>query len=83
MPYLLLLQLPSNMAIGPIISFGTSSGNSITGGAIQYAGYASLNQERALNMGSGTNNTVTNVIFEYNAGTLNQTYCNIGYVQVP
>ncbi len=54
------------------ISFGTSSGNSITGGAIQYAGYASLNQERALNMGSGTNNSVTNVIFEYNAGTLNQ-----------
>ena len=54
------------------ISFGTSSGNSITGGAIQYAGYASLNQERALNMGSGANNTVSNVIFEYNAGTLNQ-----------
>ncbi len=54
------------------ISFGTTSGNSITGGAIQYAGYASLNVERALNMGSGTNNTVTKVIFEYNAGTLNQ-----------
>ena len=34
------------------ISFGTTSGNSITGGAIQYAGYASLNLERALNMGS-------------------------------
>ncbi|MEP6676420.1 MAG: hypothetical protein ABJA78_14760 [Ferruginibacter sp.] len=54
------------------ISFGTSSGNSITGGAIQYAGYASLNHERALNAGSGSNNTIKNVIFEYNAGTLNQ-----------
>lgn len=54
------------------ISFGTTSGNSITGGAIQYAGYASLNLERALNMGSGTNNVVNRVIFSYNAGTLNQ-----------
>jgi len=54
------------------ISFGTSSGNSIVGGAIQYAGYATLNHERALNMGTGTNNIVTRVIFEYNAGTLNQ-----------
>ncbi|MEO7308845.1 MAG: hypothetical protein ABIX01_00490 [Chitinophagaceae bacterium] len=54
------------------ISFGTSSGNSIFGGAIQYAGYASVNQERALNMGSGANNSVVNTIFEYNAGTLDQ-----------
>ena len=54
------------------ISFGNSSGNSITGGAIQYAGYASVDHERALNVGSGSNNTVSNVIFEYNAGTLNQ-----------
>lgn len=54
------------------ISFGTTSGNSIKGGAIQYAGYASLNQERALNVGTGINNSVTKVIFEYNAGTLNQ-----------
>ncbi|MEO7482979.1 MAG: hypothetical protein ABIT81_04410, partial [Ferruginibacter sp.] len=54
------------------ISFGSSTGNSITGGAIQYAGYATLNQERALDMGSGINNSVSNVIFEYNKGTLNQ-----------
>ena len=54
------------------ISFGTTSGNSIKGGAIQYAGYASLNHERALNMGTGINNSVTGVIFEYNSGTLNQ-----------
>ncbi|MEO6454407.1 MAG: hypothetical protein ABIN97_10060 [Ginsengibacter sp.] len=54
------------------ISFGTTSGNSIKGGAIQYAGYASLNHERALNMGTGINNSVTKVIFEYNSGTLNQ-----------
>ncbi|CAN5626402.1 hypothetical protein BH10BAC3_BH10BAC3_28880 [soil metagenome] len=54
------------------ISFGTTSGNSIEGSAIQYAGYASLNQERALNMGSGANNSINRVVFEYNAGTLNQ-----------
>ncbi|MCW3091934.1 MAG: hypothetical protein JWP81_3003 [Ferruginibacter sp.] len=65
------------------ISFGTSSGNSITGGAIQYAGYASLNHERALNMGSGINNTVTKVIFEYNSGTLNQTTATLDMSRCP
>jgi hypothetical protein len=65
------------------ISFGTSSGNSITGGAIQYAGNASLNQERALNMGSGVNNSVTNVIFEYNAGTLNQRTATLDMSRAP
>ncbi len=65
------------------ISFGTSSGNSITGGAIQYAGYASLNQERALNMGSGENNTVHKVIFEYNAGTLNQITATLDMSRAP
>ena len=65
------------------ISFGTTSGNSITGGAIQYAGYASLNLERALNMGSGMNNTVTNVIFEYNAGTLNQRSATLDMSRCP
>ncbi|CAN5600300.1 hypothetical protein BH10BAC3_BH10BAC3_28550 [soil metagenome] len=65
------------------ISFGTSSGNSITGGAIQYAGYASLNKERALNMGSGANNTVNKVIFEYNSGTLNQTTATLDMSRCP
>ena len=65
------------------ISFGTSSGNSITGGAIQYAGYASLNHERALNMGSGINNTVTNVIFEYNKGTLSQLTATLDMSRCP
>jgi len=65
------------------ISFGTTSGNSITGGAIQYAGYASLNVERALNMGSGINNTVTKVIFEYNAGTLNQRTATLDMSRCP
>ena len=65
------------------ISFGTSSGNSITGGAIQYAGYASLNHERALNMGSGANNSVTKVIFEYNSGTLNQTTATLDMSRCP
>ncbi|MEO6720579.1 MAG: hypothetical protein ABIN67_09430 [Ferruginibacter sp.] len=65
------------------ISFGNSSGNSITGGAIQYAGYASLNNERALNMGTGTNNTVTKVIFEYNAGTLNQITATLDMARCP
>jgi hypothetical protein len=65
------------------ISFGTSSNNSITGGAIQYAGYASLNHERALNMGSGTNNTVSKVIFEYNAGTLNQLTATLDMSRCP
>src|SRR5215218_4367656 len=59
------------------ISFGTTSGNSIVGGAILYAGYATVNHERALNMGSGANNTVDNVIFEYNAGTLNQLFATL------
>jgi hypothetical protein len=59
------------------ISFGTTSGNSITGGAIQYAGYATLNHERALNVGSGANNTVSKVIFEYNSGTLNQLFATL------
>ncbi|MEO6734615.1 MAG: PKD domain-containing protein [Ferruginibacter sp.] len=65
------------------ISFGTTSGNSITGGAIQYAGYASLNLERALNMGSGINNTVTKVIFEYNSGTLNQRTATLDMSRCP
>ena len=65
------------------ISFGTTSGNSITGGAIQYAGYASLNLERALNMGSGGNNAVSKVIFEYNAGTLNQTTATLDMSRSP
>jgi hypothetical protein len=65
------------------ISFGTSSGNSITGGAIQYAGYATLNHERALNMGTGINNTVNRVIFEYNAGTLNQLTATLDMSRCP
>ncbi len=65
------------------ISFGSTSGNSITGGAIQYGGYASLNLERALNMGTGVNNTVTKVIFEYNAGTLNQTTATLDMSRSP
>lgn len=65
------------------ISFGSTSGNSITGGAIQYAGYASPNLERALNMGTGANNTVTKVIFEYNAGTLNQTTATLDMARCP
>ena len=65
------------------ISFGTSSGNSITGGAIQYAGYASLNHERALNVGSGANNIVKRVIFEYNEGTLNQVTATLDMSRAP
>jgi hypothetical protein len=65
------------------ISLGTTSGNSFRGGAIQYAGYASLNYERALNLGSGSDNVVDKVIFEYNSGTLNQLFATLDMSHSP
>ncbi|HEV8083170.1 MAG TPA: hypothetical protein VGP55_08225 [Chitinophagaceae bacterium] len=66
------------------ISLGSSSGNSITGGAIQYAGgNVSPNYEQALDMGIGANNSVTKVIFEYNAGTLNQINATLNMSRCP
>jgi PKD repeat protein len=55
------------------ISFGTSSGNSLNYCKVLYAGSGSVDAERALTMGNGANNVLTNSVIAHTAGGANQT----------
>ncbi len=65
------------------ITFGTSSGNSLNYCKIFYAGYASLNAERALNMGDGANNSITNSVIAHTSGGINQAYAALDMARCP
>jgi PKD repeat protein len=65
------------------ISLGTSSGNSFNQCFFAYAGYASTDHERVLNMGDGENNIVNNCTFEYNAGGVNDVYAALDMSRCP
>jgi hypothetical protein len=54
------------------IKFGTSSGNSLSYCKILYAGSGTTDLERALNMGDGGNNSLTNSVIAHTAGGVNQ-----------
>ncbi len=54
------------------ISFGKSSGNTLNYCKILYAGSGSVDVERALNMGDGTNNSITNSVIAHTAGGATQ-----------
>lgn len=56
------------------ITFGTSSGNNIDHAKILYAGSGTTDLERALNMGDGGNNSLTNSVIAHTAGGTNQSY---------
>ncbi|MCW3127168.1 MAG: hypothetical protein JWO03_2826 [Bacteroidetes bacterium] len=56
------------------ITFGTSSGNSIDYAKILYAGSGTTGLERALNMGDGANNSLTNSVIAHTAGGVDQSY---------
>jgi len=65
------------------ISLGTSSDNSFDGCFIFYAGYASLDHERALDMGDGANNSIKNSTISYTAGGVNQSFAALDMSRCP
>ena len=65
------------------ISFGTSSGNSLNYCKILYAGSGSLDLERAVNMGDGANNSITNSVIAHTAGGANQSYAALDMAYCP
>jgi len=69
------------------ITFGNSSGNSLDYCKILYAGNATARYEQALNMGSGSNNSIKHSVIAHTAGgddqlfgALNMTWCPISCV---
>ena len=69
------------------ISFGNSSGNSMDYCKILYAGSATPRYEQALDMGSGSNNSILHSVIAHTAGgddqlfgALNMTWCPISCV---
>jgi hypothetical protein len=65
------------------ISFGTSSGNSIEGCQILYAGSGSAGLEQALNMGDGENNSIKNSVIAHTSGGVNQTFAALNMSWCP
>ena len=65
------------------ISFGTSSGNTLNFCKILYAGSGSVDLERALNMGDGANNSITNSVIAHTAGGANQTSAALDMARCP
>lgn len=65
------------------ITFGTSSGNSLNYCKILYAGYASTNAERALNMGDGANNSLMNSVIAHTSGGVTQAYAALDMARCP
>jgi hypothetical protein len=65
------------------ISFGTSSGSSLNYCKILYAGSGTTDLERALNMGDGANNSITNSVIAHTAGGINQTYAALDMSACP
>jgi len=65
------------------ISFGNTSGNHLDHVRIKYAGYASADHERALNMGDGENNSLTNSVISNTAGGVNQVYAALDMARCP
>lgn len=65
------------------ISFGTSSGNKLDHCKILYAGSGSVDVERALNMGDGANNVITNSTIAHTAGGVNQSSAALDMARCP
>jgi PKD repeat protein len=65
------------------ITFGTSSGNSLDYCKILYAGSGTTNLERALNMGDGANNSLTNSVIAHTSGGINQSYAALDMSYCP
>lgn len=65
------------------ISFGTSSGNSLDGCKILYAGNGTAGLEQALNMGYGENNSIKNSVIAHTAGGVNQNFAALNMAWCP
>jgi len=65
------------------ITFGTSSGNTISHAEVLYAGYASATYEQAVNMGNGANNSVKSTVFAHNAGGLDSKFAALNMSGCP
>jgi PKD repeat protein len=65
------------------ISFGNSAGNTLDHCKILYAGSGSVDVERALNMGDGANNALTNSVIAHTAGGINQSAAALDMARCP
>ncbi len=65
------------------ISFGKSSGNTLNYCKILYAGSGSVDVERALNMGDGANNLITNSVIAHTAGGATQSSAALDMARCP